>query len=115
MNYFEYNSPAGIGDHPDLIPFRAGNMSLSPQYCLFDFNLSVLFPRDAPLHICRLPADLASCGAPRYHPPDLQQGELDYNPFAFDVGCMGQFFLQCFHVRKSSSLFYPIVLMNIAV
>ena len=100
MNYFHYNYPPGGGwTHPYLAPFRAGHMSLQPQYCLFDFNQSVIFPRKAPLNMCRLPDRFSWSGTPQYHPMDLNQGELDIDPFAFDVGCMGFFLLQNFHVR----------------
>ena len=100
MNYFHYNYPPGGGwTHPYLAPFRAGHMSLQPQYCLFDFNQSVIFPRKAPLNMCRLPDRFSWSGTPEYHPMDLNQGELDYDPFAFDVGCLGFFLLQKFHVR----------------
>ena len=99
MNFFELNTSGSSTLHPDRAKFRAKRMPLMPQYCLFDFNLSTVFPRKASLNICRLPHDLSWCGTPRYHPPDLKQGELDYNPFMFDVGCMGYMLLHNTHVR----------------
>ncbi|KAI0675122.1 kinase-like domain-containing protein [Trametes maxima] len=53
-------------------------------YCLFDFNLSRRFP---------LNTDLRT--AP-YHPPDYWHGEPEFNPFSFDVACLGNLFLHRF-------------------
>lgn len=34
-----------------------------------------------------------------YHPPDVLQGERYYNPFPFDVGCLGNLCLNWLNVR----------------
>ncbi|KAI0355663.1 hypothetical protein OH77DRAFT_1495940 [Trametes cingulata] len=62
------------------------------HYNLFDFNISLRFPPDTSLVACRRPAHEASWGAPVYHPPDVSLGAAEYNPFAFDVACLGNLF-----------------------
>ncbi|TDL24049.1 hypothetical protein BD410DRAFT_693513, partial [Rickenella mellea] len=93
VNFFDYNS---FVNHEGAARHRAGLLSMPARYCLFDFNLAVIFPSDMPLEACRLPSTLAGHGAPWLHPPDVLQGELDYDPFAFDVACMGNLFLEKF-------------------
>ncbi|KAI0630194.1 hypothetical protein C8Q77DRAFT_1136856 [Trametes polyzona] len=61
------------------------------HYCLFDFDICHIFPLDAPLQACRRPADEAWAGAPSYQPDDVWRGEHDYDPFAYDVACLGYF------------------------
>ncbi|RDX44624.1 hypothetical protein OH76DRAFT_1359251 [Lentinus brumalis] len=61
-------------------------------YCLFDFNLSVQFPQDKPLHVCRLIADPSTMSGTPYGPLDVSLGVYDYNPFAYDVACLGNMF-----------------------
>ncbi|KAI1791563.1 hypothetical protein LXA43DRAFT_889096 [Ganoderma leucocontextum] len=61
-------------------------------HCLMDFDRSVMFPPGTPIEACRLPADAASVSGTPYQPPDLDLGEHDYDPFAFDVGCLGNMF-----------------------
>ncbi|TDL14140.1 hypothetical protein BD410DRAFT_699639, partial [Rickenella mellea] len=90
LKFFDYNK---FVNHEGAARHRAGLLSMPARYCLFDFNLSVIFPPDKPFKDCRLPSYLAEQGAPWFHPPDVLQGELDYDPFAFDVGCMGNLFL----------------------
>ncbi|KAK7684504.1 hypothetical protein QCA50_012451 [Cerrena zonata] len=61
------------------------------KFVIIDFGLSVIFPPDSdPLsRVC--PAWESDCGSPEYHPPDVidRQSETMYDPFAFDVACMG--------------------------
>ncbi|KAI0645512.1 hypothetical protein C8Q79DRAFT_697473 [Trametes meyenii] len=61
-------------------------------YCLFDFNLSTQLPSDTSLRHCRRPAIEALTAMPAYMPNDTFLGEPSYNPFAFDVGCLGNLF-----------------------
>ncbi|KAI0369723.1 hypothetical protein BV20DRAFT_945797 [Pilatotrama ljubarskyi] len=62
------------------------------HYNLFDFNISLRLPMDTSLKKCRRPAHEASWGSPIYHPPDVALGECEYNPFAFDVACLGNLY-----------------------
>jgi hypothetical protein len=59
------------------------------QYCLFDFDISMMLPAGTDKAQCRLPYQLSWDGS--FHQPhDTFQGEFDYNPFAFDVGILGR-------------------------
>ncbi len=71
-------------------------------YCLFDFNLSVRFTLDKPLHVCRLVADPSTMSGTPYGPLDVSLGEYDYNPFAYDVACLGNMFRAQFAVSSTS-------------
>ncbi len=71
------------------------------KYALFDFDLAWVLPASTPRASCRLPRKggfFASLNAP----PDLDQGEYDYDPFAFDVGCLGIMFHDFFRVSGPS-------------
>ncbi|KAI0675111.1 kinase-like domain-containing protein [Trametes maxima] len=59
------------------------------HYCLFDFNLSIQLPLDACLRGCRRPAIESFTTLTSYMPDDTALGEPLYNPFAFDVGSLG--------------------------
>ncbi|KAI0363330.1 hypothetical protein BV20DRAFT_1066263 [Pilatotrama ljubarskyi] len=65
-------------------------------YALFDFDLSVQFPLDTDIRSARRPSREAFRGAPIYHPSDVWCGPPGYNPFAFDVACLGNLFLYHF-------------------
>lgn len=58
-------------------------------YCLFDFDGSPQLPVDTPLNNCRVAASGAMVALSPYHPLDVVSGEAEYNPFAFDVACLG--------------------------
>ncbi|KAI0645524.1 hypothetical protein C8Q79DRAFT_911014 [Trametes meyenii] len=62
------------------------------RYCLFDFNLSIQLPPDTCLRNCRRPAIEAYTAMTSYIPDDTFRGEPWYNPFAFDVACLGNMF-----------------------
>ncbi|RPD59774.1 hypothetical protein L227DRAFT_502913 [Lentinus tigrinus ALCF2SS1-6] len=64
----------------------------SVLYCLFDFNFSVQFPLETPLHECRLVAETTLFGGTPYDPCDVYYGAYDYDPFAHDVACLGNMF-----------------------
>ena len=68
-------------------------------YCLFDFDLSLMLPSGKPLSDYRLPIDEAFPGV-FYKPHGVEQGQVDFNPFAFDVGCLGIFFCRRFQVPR---------------
>lgn len=68
------------------------------KYALFDFDISVMFSPTLPPVKRRLSSNLSFQGTFN-RPHDTMQGELDYDPFAFDVGCLGVMFCNMFHVR----------------
>lgn len=74
------------------------------HYCLFDFDISRIFPRDAPLNACRSPSTESYEGTPLYHPLDTSCGEYDYNPFAYDVACLGNLYRIHFSVGRNICL-----------
>ncbi|KAF7760601.1 hypothetical protein Agabi119p4_11277 [Agaricus bisporus var. burnettii] len=59
------------------------------NYCLFDFDISMMLPADTDRTQCRLSYKLSWDGT-GYQPHDTVQGEFDYNPFAYDVGTLGR-------------------------
>ncbi len=89
INWYCNKSPT------DLCTRRLREHVRSPavEYALFDFDLSLQIPLDASLKRCRRPSYEAFEGKGAYHPADVLQGELYYNPFAFDVACMGNLYL----------------------
>ena len=56
------------------------------RYCFFDFDIDLIVPDD----VHHLPSTFSFAGAPFNHPPDIDQGETVYDPFAFDVACLGK-------------------------
>jgi hypothetical protein len=58
-------------------------------YAIFDYNLSVVFPADTSPRERRLPFEMSFIGLAMNRPYDTAQGEFDYDPFAWDVGCLG--------------------------
>jgi hypothetical protein len=67
------------------------------RYCIIDFNISLLLPKN----VRRLPRSYASAGVWMYHPEDVSAGEHDYDPYAFDVACMGCIFATYFDVSPT--------------
>ncbi|RPD59843.1 hypothetical protein L227DRAFT_502830 [Lentinus tigrinus ALCF2SS1-6] len=61
-------------------------------YALMDYDQSIQLPLDVSLKSCRRPADEGCYGSGLYKPTDLSLGQPTYNPFAFDVGMLGNFF-----------------------
>ncbi|KAI0630195.1 hypothetical protein C8Q77DRAFT_1273392 [Trametes polyzona] len=94
-----YNSDV-VRDHQavqkTLNHYRSVTDPSDVHYCLFDFDICHIFPLDAPLQSCRQPADEAWAGAPSYQPYDVWRGEHDYDPFAYDVSCLGYLFVEWF-------------------
>jgi hypothetical protein len=68
-------------------------------FAVIDFDCSIMVPMNSSLRDCRLPAIRAHSGA-LIQPYDVSQGEIDYNPFAFDVGILGMTFCRQFQVRR---------------
>lgn len=68
------------------------------SYAVIDFDISVAFRRDAERSVCRLPSAMSYDGTPP-QPDDTTEEDVDYDPFAFDVGCMGITFCDMIQVR----------------
>ncbi|KAG6816525.1 hypothetical protein H0H93_007988, partial [Arthromyces matolae] len=51
-----------------------------------------MFPPNMPIEGCRLPSKFSFAVWPELRPYDCHQGELDFDPFAFDVAVLGIFF-----------------------
>ena len=75
-------------------------------HCLMDFDRSLKFPLERSLDACRLPAEAALVSATPYQPLDLNLAEHDYDPFAFDVGCLGNMFRITYIVCRRSCNYY---------
>jgi hypothetical protein len=70
-------------------------------YCWFDFDCAIMFPPSSIPNERRLPASEAcihGCNIAY----DTFQGELDYDPFAYDVGALGMLLCEQFQVRQIS-------------
>ncbi|KAF8174273.1 kinase-like domain-containing protein [Pholiota molesta] len=76
-NYYHYPSP-----REELR--KEGKLS----YVLMDFDLSNMVSPDVKKEEYRRPY-IESFDGSFNQPYDTRQGEFDYNPFAFDVGCLG--------------------------
>ncbi|KDQ12295.1 hypothetical protein BOTBODRAFT_113272 [Botryobasidium botryosum FD-172 SS1] len=64
-------------------------------YALFDFDCAVMFPRTSTPTERRLPGhESFICGGNYSY--DTAQGELDYDPFAYDVAALGQLLCEKF-------------------
>lgn len=64
-------------------------------YAIIDFDFSMIFPLTGTRDKCRIPTYLSWDGTGN-QPDDTRQGKLDYNPFVFDVGCLGTPFCEEF-------------------
>ncbi|KAI0780017.1 kinase-like domain-containing protein [Fomes fomentarius] len=73
----------------------------SASFCLMDFDLAIQLPLDVSLKGCRRPLQEAFRGSPQYHPSDYSLAQPEYNPFAFDVGCLGMVFI-CYFAEAFS-------------
>lgn len=69
--------------------FRPFFSSRQAKFVLCDFDLSIMFPPDTPPAARVCPASESDWGSPWYHPPDTANGEALYDPFAYDVACLG--------------------------
>ena len=65
-------------------------------FSLFDFDKAIKLPPETSLRDCRRPAWEASYGIHDYHPDDILMAERHYNPFSFDVACLGMLFATYF-------------------
>ena len=63
------------------------------EYVIMDFDISLILPPT----ISRLSYKHSWWGT-TYRPPDVSQGEYDYDPFAFDVAVLGSNLCHTFQV-----------------
>lgn len=92
----------GLFNYPPQPSYDGTPREFRTRYCLFDFNLSLKLPLETSLQDCRISAAGAyGRGTFWAHPQDIAQGEYEYNPFAFDVACLGNVFLGEFFVSFS--------------
>lgn len=83
--------------------FRAhldGEYGTPVRYGLFDFDLSVAFPNDMAIEDCRLDEKYITRGVRFHQATQVMQGELDYDPFSYDVECLGYVFIR--HLEVSN-------------
>jgi hypothetical protein len=83
-----------VGYFPLLTELRRHDAVL---YAHIDFDISIMFEPDSTPAERRLPW-IQSLQGPWVDIYDTGQGELDYDPFAYDVACLGQFFCVEFQV-----------------
>ncbi|CAL1698376.1 unnamed protein product [Somion occarium] len=69
--------------------YRPFFRSQRTRFVLCDFGESIMFPPDTPPSARLCPASESDIGTCRYHPPDATNGAEMYDPFAFDVACLG--------------------------
>ncbi|KIM38156.1 hypothetical protein M413DRAFT_447921 [Hebeloma cylindrosporum] len=79
------------------------------DYALNDFDWSLLLPAEASLKDFRIPISGTYPGV--YEKPnEALRGEVDFNPFAYDVGCLGiQFAYTLQHLCPSIPLLAPLI------
>jgi hypothetical protein len=85
VNYFGDSVWASRDDH-SRDAFLSKDRAL---YAIFDYNLSVVFPPGTSSRERRLPFEMSFNGLAVDRPFDTAQGEFDYDPFAWDVACLG--------------------------
>lgn len=83
------------------------------SYALIDFDLSIMLAPDIQKEVFRLPRQEAWAGT--YCHSDILQGELDYNPFAYDVGTLGSVFCESYQVSNFKMPRLPLFLFFIIV
>ncbi|KAI0630185.1 hypothetical protein C8Q77DRAFT_1136808 [Trametes polyzona] len=96
INYFK-PAPYNIIDTKNSVQeFTRSTKVEDVYFCLFDFDISDALPRDVSVKTYRSDSIQTCYGTVSYHPPDAWHGEPDYNPFAFDVGCLGNLYRSSF-------------------
>lgn len=88
VNYYRYDRNF-IAHNEDLHTHRRNN---DAYYALMDFDQSIILPSDTCLKNCRRPSSESRNGSCAYKPWDTDLGEPYYNPFAYDVGMLGNVF-----------------------
>ena len=74
-------------------------------YMLCDFDCSLAFTPTKNQREIRLSTINSSVVVSNLYPPDAFQGELDYNPFVFEMGCLGIYL--CGLVQVSYFVYIP--------
>ncbi|KAF7796731.1 hypothetical protein EIP86_007914 [Pleurotus ostreatoroseus] len=67
----------------------------SVYYAFMDYDQSIILPSETCVRTCLRPMAEWQYGSPQYKPLDIAPGQLTYNPFAYDVGMLGNMF--CYH------------------
>lgn len=92
VNYYRYDDD----DESQAKGLRIHRKTGRVCYALMDYNQSLIFPADTCIRTCRRPAREAMRGSGEYKPWDVALGEPTYNPFAYDVGMLGNL-LRTYH------------------
>ncbi|KAJ2927102.1 hypothetical protein H1R20_g9998, partial [Candolleomyces eurysporus] len=87
------------GEHPRRKKLRKDGLLC---YGLFDYNASMFMPEGPRIGEFRLPSAMSEWGRYGCLTHDTDQGEYDYDPFAYDVGMMGRVFCSESQVRGDS-------------
>ncbi|KAH0580343.1 hypothetical protein H2248_001847 [Termitomyces sp. 'cryptogamus'] len=98
-------------DTYDLFNFYRRSLRLQGRvtYAFYDFDCSTMFPSSVPLEECRLPSQVSYNTLYNQVPGDTLQGEIDFNPFAFDVGMLGVMFCTEFqHMTRAVPMLAPL-------
>lgn len=96
VNYYRYDHNLKLHTE-DLCAHRKTGLV---RYALMDYNQSIILPADTCVRTCRRPAKEALYGSAAYKPWDIALGEPTYNPFAYDVGMLGNLFRTYFAVSS---------------
>ncbi|KAG6863208.1 hypothetical protein C0993_012474, partial [Termitomyces sp. T159_Od127] len=68
-----------------------------------------MFPESSRINECRLTSEISFRTYPSQRPDDTHQGEIDFDPFAFDVGMLGVFFCKEFqHLTTLAPMLSPL-------
>lgn len=67
-----------------------------------------MFSPDIPAAQLVCPAEQSEWGNFEYHPPDVADGQLVYNPFSYDVACLGGVLCQLVGVSVTFHYFTPV-------
>lgn len=88
VNYYRYDDDLNLHEKDIRVHRKSGRLC----YAFMDFNQSIILPADTCIRTCRRPAQEAWHGFGGYKPWDISLGEPTYNPFAHDVGMLGNLF-----------------------
>ncbi|KAK7676324.1 hypothetical protein QCA50_020707 [Cerrena zonata] len=80
-------------DFPNSPPFFSKDRK-ETRFALCDFGISVMFSPDVPPSERMCPVEQSEWGIFEYHPPDVCEGQVVYDPFPYDVACLGGVFCQ---------------------
>ncbi|CAL1698365.1 unnamed protein product [Somion occarium] len=77
-----------------MFDYRPFLSSRQADFVLCDFGVSIMFPPDTPQAERMRPVSESELGSYQYHPPDAANGQAMYDPFAYDVACLGGLFCE---------------------